>query len=799
MQTTPSNGARKPPAPRVGNGKRTTMSNYQTVFSVAEPSSAPVMPVPSVSSVSSAPLDPQLTSAVTQQPPPLQSPAVIQQQQQQHQNRASAYGWQQGLTPTTATPPSGAFDNDVVFKTEQQQQQGLFSPYTPVSQSFNQVTSPISSYPNGNGQMHSPSGPPSLVTSPTAQYDSQQHSSPTQQYHNKSFHTPPPILTSPTKRLRTSTSPIQAPPHSPYTFEHINARPTATMAPIPTSLGTALDYISPPISNASINHIAGMMDHHHHPAGVGTGMRRVSVENLLAPPLPDSDHSYDGSYVDRYPSEMEDYKREDLSQSRTLYGVDRGEPDMDNDDDDVEEIPRHDYGGYDDGMMMMGRAAGFYGNDMSNPFYPVAITIPRKLDPLPQLLLDNRKNMMYFHHYLHYTARLLVPHDCSANPFKSILPQSRFLFSLPLIILYANSLIFLVAVQTDHLMNLLLAYSASHRARLLEHPEPTERIGRFLDETVRSLHSSLDNPEDAKSDSTLATAIMLSSYQIISPNPFSMSGLTWQTHLSAARKIILARGGAQGMHSRDKVSYFLVRWFAYLDLLGSLSGRDTEEPIFSGKYWTNDDGEGEAEEYAVDCFFGFTSRCVSILAKIGELARRCEQEKREYAESLGLALTNQAMRDQSYDQWTPTPAIFQAAIILQRELEDARGKAVGNCTHSHHHHVGLQHYRPGSPSDNFDTEELLAMNDSFHWAALIHLYRRVLNYHTQHPRVQQSVAQIVRSMGKVRPGGTAENCLLFPLFSAGCEAVEGGHREYTLKRMIEVEKSGLVQVCFLVP
>lgn len=338
-------------------------------------------------------------------------------------------------------------------------------------------------------------------------------------------------------------------------------------------------------------------------------------------------------------------------------------------------------------------------------------------------------------------------------------------------------------------MNLLLAYSASHRARLLDHREPTERIGRFLDETVRSLQTSLDDPVAAKSDSTLATAIMLSSYQIISPNPFITTGLniTWQTHLSAARKIILARGGAQGMHSRDKVSYFLVRWFAYLDLLGSLSGREIDEPFFSGKYWTNDDGDDEQEEFSVDCFFGFTGRCVSVLAKIGELARQCEGQKRDFLESSRGAVVT---RDQM-DSWSPTMAIQDAAILLQQELEDARGKASGHCSHTHHQG---QHFRTGSPADESDAAELLATNQAFHWAALVHLYRRVLNYHTHHPRVQNAVAQIVRAMLEVRQGGTAENCLLFPLFSAGCEAIEPGHREYTLKRMVEVEKSGLTQV-----
>jgi len=60
--------------------------------------------------------------------------------------------------------------------------------------------------------------------------------------------------------------------------------------------------------------------------------------------------------------------------------------------------------------------------------------------------------------------------------------------------------------------------------------------------------------------------------------------------------------------------------------------------------------------------------------------------------------------------------------------------------------------------------------------------------------VQTSVAYIVQAMHKVRQGGAAENCVLFPLFTAGCEAINFGHRDYTLRRMLQIEKTGLTQV-----
>lgn len=475
------------------------------------------------------------------------------------------------------------------------------------------------------------------------------------------------------------------------------------------------------------------------------------MENLLADPL--THDPFSNHYDDGFHSGMGGYGPKGTQQYNGA---------VDDDDDDVEEITRNDLH-YEDGdfNMQVNNARLFF---KMNSAYPDQMTIPRRLDPLPQWLLANEQNKMYFHHYLKFTARLLVPHDCSENPFKHILPQ--------------------MAVETDHLMNLLLAYSASHQARLLERPEPTERIGRFIDETVRSLTIALNNPQDATSDASLATAIMLASYQIVSPNPFAASGLTWQMHLDAARKIIVSRGGAQGMHSGDTVSYFLGRWFAYLDLLGRLSGREIDEPIFngSGKYWTNDN-EDEQAEYSVDCFFGFTTRCVSILHSIAELARQCETHRK-------MTGHRRASRDGPGPVWTPPKEILRQAMKLRAELTESKGKSVGRCTHIHD--GGYGHFADGH-SDDFDEEELMAANDAFHWAAEIHLYRRVLGYPSDHPDIQKAVSLILTSMFKVKQGGTAENCLLFPLFTAGCESISFEHRDYTLRRMLEVEKTGLTQ------
>lgn len=56
---------------------------------------------------------------------------------------------------------------------------------------------------------------------------------------------------------------------------------------------------------------------------------------------------------------------------------------------------------------------------------PVRVKIPRRMTPLPSTLLENPMNLLYFHHFIDHTARILVPHDCDRNGLLNILPASE--------------------------------------------------------------------------------------------------------------------------------------------------------------------------------------------------------------------------------------------------------------------------------------------------------------------------------------------------------------------------------------
>lgn len=504
--------------------------------------------------------------------------------------------------------------------------------------------------------------------------------------------------------------------------------------------------------------------------------RRLSVKSLLSDDSP-ADSPTESVFTFMVPSTV--------NTPTISYGVDRGFPDRDlpNNNDAIAlngVTPSLSKRSLDDGDLESPEDSyfspefgfGLYGTNSAHEqggYYstPVTVTIPRGLTPLPPTL-DNPMNLLYFHHFLNHTARILVPHDCSANPFKNILPQ--------------------MAVRDINLLHLLLAYSASHRALLLKHPEPVNRIALWVKDVFPTLRCALLDPNGQISNANLATAIMLASLEIISPNAFEVT-VPWQNHLNVARRMILSRGGAQAVHRKDKVSYFLSRWFAYLDVLGSLSGSKNEQPLFSGNYWINDDSD---DEFQIDCLLGFTSQCVGILAKIAELASQCDRERID-------AETREIRED-----WTPREEIVQQAEQLKQNLQDARMHRFKGCPHrpstpiksTPDHHIG-----DDNNSSGWDLLEMVATNEAFHWAGLVHLNRRILGKKSEDIEVQIAVREIVSALFKVRKGGTAETCLLFPMFTAGCDAKEPGQRKVIMERVKWVEGCGMTQVCchFLFP
>lgn len=497
-------------------------------------------------------------------------------------------------------------------------------------------------------------------------------------------------------------------------------------------------------------------------------LRRLSVKSLLSDPSEDTE---------RPPTSRSE------SHTHRTYGYDHGFPDLDvphNDDNSVV-LPRSPdlrrasaapsevsgFSGETDARQIAFEPGGYYAQ-------PVAIKLPLSLEPLPPELAGNQMNLLYFHHFIHHTGRILVPHDCPENPFRTILPQ--------------------MAVRNVNLLHLLLAFSASHRARLLDHPEPANRIAGWMADVLPALRQALDEPSspdavetnDLSSLAPLVTAVMLASLEIVTPHTFSIR-IPWQQHVQVARQIIVAKGGLHHLAQkadgvRDNGIFFLSRWFAYLDVMGSLSNRH-EQPLFGayledggGLWLVNRDNE---EIYQIDCFFGFSGRCIALLAQVAELAALCDRQRID-------TVTNEIKED-----WRPSAECRQQADELRKRLEASANTVFRGCTHTH--------VSPSNPDttdgrEERDAEEIYATNEAYHWAGLIHLSRRVLALPSSDAQVQESVQKVIRSLSKVRRGSSAESCLLFPMFSAGCEAQTDEQRKIFMDRLSAVEGWGMSHV-----
>jgi hypothetical protein len=111
------------------------------------------------------------------------------------------------------------------------------------------------------------------------------------------------------------------------------------------------------------------------------------------------------------------------SETSNFYGFDTGKPDLDiplNDDQHAivgsPKLPNATYG--ENRRMLTINFDNYYSE-------PIPINIPNRLYSLPPKLTNNHMNLLYFHHFLNHTARILIPYDCPINPYRTVLPQSK--------------------------------------------------------------------------------------------------------------------------------------------------------------------------------------------------------------------------------------------------------------------------------------------------------------------------------------------------------------------------------------
>ncbi|KAJ5675406.1 hypothetical protein N7462_008303 [Penicillium macrosclerotiorum] len=376
---------------------------------------------------------------------------------------------------------------------------------------------------------------------------------------------------------------------------------------------------------------------------------------------------------------------------------------------------------------------------------PVPINIPRYLSPLPATLLENPINLLYFHHFLNHTSKMLVPHDCDNNPFMSVLPS--------------------MAVDDPNLLNLLLAYSASHRARYLGHPEPANRIAHWVSDVFPTLRVALEASKEEITDGHLATAILLLSLKIVCPGTFEVP-IPWQSHLKLARDLFLARSDRIAQPG-NRIGAFFARWLGYIDTMGALSCRQAGPPLMLyDSVLAACSRPSNHDEYCVDCFTGFTPRTGVFLLRLAQLVQKCDNERFDEVGNFRPG-------------WHPSADMVMEAQAVLGDLDDLSERAHANPEH----HLGVE------------GDDMMATEEAFRCAGLLHLHRRVLGSSPDSFPVKDALRKLIGALGRMRLGASTEVCSLFPLFTAGCESRDQSQRIRLLNRFLVLEKSGMKQVC----
>ncbi|KAF3209841.1 hypothetical protein TWF106_010861 [Orbilia oligospora] len=172
--------------------------------------------------------------------------------------------------------------------------------------------------------------------------------------------------------------------------------------------------------------------------------------------------------------------------------------------------------------------------------------------------------------------------------------------------------------------------------------------------------------------------------------------------------------------------------------------------------------------------------------------RQADGEKRHFIEGMrGMGYTTHG------SEWVPEGQIYHDALRVREQLEESRRHSLGTCKHTQ------QTWASSEEAGAFDddrilpeddsSKELLASNDAFHWAAQIHLFRRVFNYKRDHLCIRDAIKRIIEAMQVIPEKSNVGNAVLFPLFTAGCESTTAEDREYILQRLLGIENSGMNQ------
>ncbi|KAI9849361.1 MAG: hypothetical protein M1838_000196 [Thelocarpon superellum] len=376
---------------------------------------------------------------------------------------------------------------------------------------------------------------------------------------------------------------------------------------------------------------------------------------------------------------------------------------------------------------------------------PTMSTTPAGYHSPAYMEFSQRKNRrVLINHFVSVLSHLIVFKEDPGNPFRD--------FILPM------------ATRSPPVMNAIFAISAAH----MEHRgiENEERSLDFHSRTLQGLAHLIANHETTR-DEALAVIMLLLYYEVVR----SGSSVVLTSHLRGALSIIRERHPSHG-----PTCAFLEKTFRYFDVICALSFGTS--PMSGSVNPPPGSGPLSPQEMtamaAVDTQFGLVSDLWPIIHRLGHLQSlrqeidRRERESPGRVESMRQELeTQSATMELALHQWVPK--LPGSLVATDTSADDSR------------------------------LQSILSNAEAYKQSAFVFLFRSVHGYPRKTPKVQHHAKLSLQACLRVIIFAGPMSALLWPLFTAGCEAVEDADRNGALTVFRHVENrqgmQNIVQAC----
>ncbi|KAI9820514.1 MAG: hypothetical protein M1832_003705 [Thelocarpon impressellum] len=349
---------------------------------------------------------------------------------------------------------------------------------------------------------------------------------------------------------------------------------------------------------------------------------------------------------------------------------------------------------------------------------------------------SQRKNrQVLLDHFCSGLSHLFVFKEEPGNPFRD--------FILPM------------ATRSLPVMNAVYAVSAAH----MEHRgiDNEERSLDFHSRTLQGLAHLIADQKTTR-DEALAVIILLLYYEVVR----SGSSVVLSSHLRGALSIIRERRPSHG-----PTCAHLEKAFRYLDVICALSFGTS--PMSGSVNPTSASVPLSPQEMtamsAVDTQFGLVGDLWPMLHRLAHLHDLRQEIDRRQQQSPGRIEpmkqdleTQAATMELALHQWAPKLGHASGLVSPDTSMEDAR------------------------------LQSILSNAEAYKQSAFVYLFRSVHNYPRKAPKVQHHAKQSLKACLRVIIFQGPMTGLLWPLFTAACEAVEDVDRNVarTVFRLVEL-------------